>query len=206
MSKAIVITHGLFMKKEVMIFLHKEFEKLGYQVYNFGYDTRKFSGETIEKFKNYIVQIPEPQVYFVGHSLGGLLIRRYFESYNPSFEDTCIITLGTPHKGSSLGKKVQESIFSGLIGSASTSGMVNGLPEWDSSLADLGCIVGVTNIGVNNLFNIEKGAGDGTVLVSEAVCDNAKDVIEVNSNHTALIYSKTSVKLVDNFIKTRSFQ
>ena len=205
MSKAIIITHGLFMKKEVMLFLYKEFEKLGYKSYNFGYDTRKFSGETIEKFKIAVDKIPEDEVYFVGHSMGGLLIRRYFENYNPSFEDTCIVTLGTPHNGSSLGKRVQGSIFSGLMGSSHSSGVVKGLPAWNPDLADLGCVVGVANVGMNNLFNSEKGAGDGTVLVEEAIAENAKDVVKINTNHTLLIYSKTSVNLIDKFIKTRRF-
>lgn len=205
MSKAIMITHGLFMKKEVMLFLHHEFKKLGYNVYNFGYNTRKFDGETIEKFKKAVDSVPEDEVYFVGHSLGGLLIRRYFETYSPIFNDTCIVTLGTPHNGSSLGERVQKSFIGAIIGSAGRSGMVGGLPPWDDSLADLGCIVGTVNVGMNSVFNSESGAGDGTVLVEEAIAENAKDVIKVKLNHTTLIYSTKTVNLVHNFIRYRKF-
>lgn len=205
MSKAIVLTHGLFMQKVVMTFLEKEFNKLGYKVYNYNYNTLKFTEKTLENFNNYVNKIEEDEVYFVGHSMGGMLARLYFQNYNPTFFDTCIVTLATPHKGSSFGNKVKKTPIGFVMGSASSSGITQGLPEWER-YCDLGCIVGVLNVGLNNIFNAKIGMGDGTVLKEEAYDDNAKDVVEVNCNHTAIIYSKEVVELTDNFIKYRKFK
>ena len=203
--KAIVVAHGLFMRKEVMSFIVRSFEKKGYKVYNFNYNTRNFTGQTIENFKEFVNKIQEPNVYFIGHSLGGILIRRYFETYRPKFNDTCIVTLGTPHKGTSFGRKVNTSVFSSILGQSTNSGMLEGLGDWDETLADLGCVVGTMNVGLNTIFNNKKNAGDGTVLALEAVCENAKAIVNINSNHTALIYKNKTIEYIDKFIKSRNF-
>lgn len=205
MSKAIIITHGLFMKKQVMFFLASEFEKLGYKVYNFNYNSLKFSNDTIEEFKKFTEQVEEEHVYFIGHSLGGLLIRHFFETYKPKYIDTCIITLGTPHKGSSFGKRVMESKIGKIIGTSPNSGMTTGLGEWNRDLADLGCVIGTLNIGLNSFFNYNKSAGDGTVLIEEAYAENCNDIFKININHTSLIYSKKIVTISNNFILKRKF-
>lgn len=204
MTKAIVITHGLFMKKEIMFFLDNKFKELGYKTYSFGYKTRTFSKKTVSEFKEFVDKIEDEEIFFVGHSLGGLLIRHYFETYKPKFKNTCIVTLGTPHNGSSLAKNIENYGFSGIIGET-TSSLVIGLGEWNSDLADLGCIAGTKNVGINNIFNRNSLAGDGTVLINEAIASKAKDIAYIKLNHTFLIYSKAVVILIDNFIKHRKF-
>ncbi len=205
MNKAIVLAHGLFMKKGVMSFLKSEFLKKGYDVYNFSYNTRTFNGETIQDFKRYVDFIPNKEIYFVGHSMGGLLMRHYFSNYKPKFKDTCIVTLGTPHKGSSFGDTVGKSPLGAILGTAASSGVSKGLPPWNPDLADLGCIVGIKNIGLNIFFNSSKNEGDGTVLVKEAIAENSKAHTFVDANHTMLVYSKEVVDLTDRFIRNRNF-
>lgn len=203
-NKAIVLAHGLFMRKEVMLLLKKTFEFIGYKVYNFNYKTLKFDEKTVSDFKEFVDKIEETNVYFVGHSMGGLLMRLYLEKYNPEFEDSCLVTIGTPHKGSSFGKFVEKSPAKFLLGTAPNSGVTDGLGLWKSKYP-LGCIVGVANLGPNNIFNKEKGEGDGTVLKSEAFVENATDIIEIRANHTAMVYSPSVAKEVVFFITNKKF-
>lgn len=203
-NKAIVLVHGLYMKKTVMLYLKISFEKKGFKVYNFEYKTLEYKDKTLEDFHDFIKNINEKSIYFVGHSMGGLLIRNYFNKKKPIFNDTAIITLGTPHKGSSLGKKIENSVFDFTLGTSPYSGVTNGLEDWGEEYP-LGCIIGTMNIGPNNIFNSEKDQGDGTVLCEEAFAENATDIIRVRSNHTGLVYSKKVLYQCLFFIKNKRF-
>lgn len=206
-KKAIVLAHGLFMKKGIMTYLKSAFERRGFVVYNFDYKTTEYSEKTLSEFHDFLKKVKEEDVNFVGHSMGGLLIRNYFDKYKPKYKSTSIVTLGTPHKGSSLGLKVKESIVGFILGNAPESGVTSDseLPPWSGEY-DLGVIIGIYNVGPNNVFNYGRGEGDGTVLVSEAILENAKDTIYIGANHTGLVYSRKAVKQVISFIETRKFK
>ena len=158
MKKAIVLAHGLYMRKEVMLILKKAMEFRGYSVYNFNYSTVKFNDQTVLDFKEFVEKIPHDEIYFAGHSMGGLLMRKYLEEHKPKFKDSCLVTIGTPHKGSSLGKFVETSPISFVLGTAVNSGVTDGYGLWKGDY-ELGCIIGVKNLGLNNIFNKEKGGG-----------------------------------------------
>lgn len=205
MSKAIVLAHGLFMKKQIMLYLQKKFKDEGFVVYNFDYETLKFHDQTLKDFHDFVEKIEEDEVYFVGHSMGGLLMRLYLEIYKPKFKDSCLVTIGTPHKGSSLGRLVADSPLGFILGSAPNSGVTQGLGDWKGEYP-IGCIVGVLNVGPNIIFNNGKGQGDGTVLKKEAFVENANDIIELNVNHTGMVYSSQVMKQTLEFIKNKEFK
>lgn len=204
MKKAVVLAHGLFMQKEIMFYLKSSYEQRGYKVYNFNYNTIKFTEKTLDDFSKFVSSIEEKKVYFVGHSMGGLLMKAYIEREKPVFEDMCLVTLGSPHKGSSFGKMVEESKFGFVMGSSPDSGITNGLLNW-SEYCPLGCIVGTKNIGINTLFDRTKNESDGTVMASEAFDDNADDVIKLKINHTGMVYSRKVVEQSVCFFKTKKF-
>lgn len=204
MSKAVVLAHGLFMKKEIMFYLKSSFEQRGYKVYNYNYNTIKFTEKTLDDFSSFIGKIKEENVYFVGHSMGGLLMKAYIEKERPAFKDMCLVTLGSPHKGSSFGKMVEESAFGFVLGSAPKSGITNGYLNWNNH-CPMGCIVGTKNIGLNTLFDNTKNSSDGTVMTNEAFDDKADDVIHLDVNHTGMVYSRKVVDQAVCFFKTKMF-
>lgn len=204
MSKAVVLAHGLFMQKEIMFYLKSSYEQRGYKVYNFNYSTIKYTDKTLDDFAEFVSSVKEENVYFVGHSMGGLLMKAYIERDKPTFKDMCLVTLGSPHKGSSFGKMVEDSKFGFVLGSSPKSGITNGLLEWNEHCS-LGCIVGTRNLGINTLFDNSKSASDGTVMVNEAFDDNATDLIKLDINHTGMVYSRKVVDQSICFFKTKKF-
>lgn len=204
MSKAVVLAHGLFMKKEIMFYLKSAFEQRGYKVYNYNYSTLSFSEKTLDDFADFVSKVKEDNVYFLGHSMGGLLMKAFIERDKPVFKDMCLVTLGTPHKGSSFGKMVEKSKFGFVLGTSPKSGITDGILKW-SNHCELGCIVGTMNFGVNTLFKKEKYSSDGTVTVEEAIDDNATDVIKLPLNHTGMVYSRKAVEQAVCFFKTKRF-
>ena len=197
MSK-IVLVHGLFMPGLIMQYLYRHLKKNGYDVYIFSYNTFQFE-QGVDRLNDSVVQ--GGRVYFVGHSLGGLLIRRYFEKYNPKFQDSCIVTLGTPHNGSIVAKKIMEKTSNRLF--LKTSDILSNGLKYQNTEVDIGLIIGSLNIGVGNVFKNKNG--DGVVLLEESILEGAKDTVVINSNHTGLVYSKEAVMHIVRFIKERKF-
>lgn len=205
-KKAVIIVHGLFMNQLVMKFLENKLTVFGYKVYNYSYNTTKFSNQTIEDFKNFVFNINEEECYFVGHSMGGLvskiMIQIYYEKLMYKFSKISLITLGTPHQSSYLAKLISKTNLKNLLGSAGNAGLTKKIADWNLDNISLGCIVGNIPIG---LLAVNEKKSDGIVFVEEGIDKNATDFIEMPVCHTSMIYSKEVVKQIDYFINNQKF-
>ena len=204
-KKAIILSHGLFMKKIVMYYMKLKLKEKGYSVYNFGYETRNFNEETLIKYDEFISKIKEDEIIFVCHSMGGLLTHLYLKKFKMK-KKSMVITLGTPHKGSLIGNKVNNSMFRSVLGTSINAGLLNGDCSWNFKDIPLGCIVGTLNVGFLFVLGKWNEIGDGTVLKNEAMNENAIDICEVKKNHTGLIYSEKVINEIDYFIKNKKFK
>lgn len=205
--KRIFLVHGLLMGRPEMKVLAVRFKKLGYQVHSFGYSTLFFDNHgTIEKFKKFVDNKTklDDEVYFLGHSMGGLLIRLYFQKYKPVFKNTRIVTLCSPHKGSAFAKQLPPLLKVCLI-KAGKSGFLNKIESWHGE-HELGCIAGNVNRGIGFNYMKNKAQGDGTVFVKEAILDNCTDHIILDISHTGSLYSKESVKQSHHFFQNGYFE
>lgn len=198
-TKHLVLVHGLYMPSLIMQYLDRHFKKLGYATYRFRYNSLK-SPQAARRLDAYVNSrfTSEDEVYFFGHSLGGLVIRNYFAAYNSRFKNTCIITAGTPHHGSEVAASLRGYGFGFLMGESQEI-LSHGLGEYLGDVP-LFCIVGKKDVGVGRVV-LGRRTGGGTVLESEARCDKAHGIELINLNHTALVYSKRVVELSDGFIK-----
>jgi len=204
------LIHGLFLHPIYMAKMKSYFKKLNYDVYCFGYKSTEYSPEVLERLCFLANQIKEKsnEIYFIGHSMGGMIARRLFQEYELYLDDTAVITLGTPHNTSHVGTYLKNSYIGGILGTAGESGIISQLEEWRQPVA-LGCIAGVVNIGLNTIlypFHQKAGPSDGTVFVEEALLHNATDSIVVECQHTAMIYSKDVMHLCNRFIINKNFK
>lgn len=218
-NKSLILVHGLFMNKAVMLYMSKQFSKMGYKVHIFGYTTTRYSESTLKDLVKLIKSIPhEDSLYLIGHSMGGLIIRNTFQKYynklNFPFKDIAIVTIGTPHYGSHLGTFLHNSFIKKIFGSSGQAGILKHviLDPWNINI-NIGCIAGTHHLGLNHIFskyifNKTKlnTKSDGTVFVEEAILENCTDSIIIKGHHTGLIYSKEVVQLCDNFFKNQKFQ
>ena len=202
-NKNIIVLHGLYMPDLIMQYVVRKLKRKGFVVYSFGYNSLDFNSAS-SKLNDFISMnnlSNDDDVYFVGHSLGGLVIRDYFNRYKPKFNDTCIVTAGTPHSGATVArflKKYRKSILMGK----SVEALCSGIKE-NNSEVDIGCIIGTYNVGVGKIINLKDG--DGTVSLDDAELKGAKDSIRLNLNHTALVYSEDVVEQCVFFIENRKF-
>lgn len=208
MTQSIILIHGLFMNSLVMKFMESQFKNLGYHVYQFPYRTIRYSDATLEDLDSLVRTIHSDKLYIVGHSMGGLVARIYIDKYHhKSHKDISVVTVGTPHHTSRLGKYLHNSIIGRMFGSSGRSGIVSKLPAWNNKVP-MGCIAGVFPVGLNSVF---KGVGhtalsDGTVFLDEAIIDNCSDSVVLKSSHTGLIYNKDVVSQCHHFFQNKRFE
>ncbi|MFA0124230.1 esterase/lipase family protein, partial [Vibrio sp. 10N.261.48.A2] len=130
-NKHIVLVHGLYMPALIMQYLDRNFKKRGFTTHKFAYNSLRFpsAAKRLNRFVN--ARFNEyDEVYFFGHSLGGLLIRHYFKFYQPHFADTCIITAGTPHNGATIAKTLSNHGLGFIFGSSKMI-LSDGLGDYD---------------------------------------------------------------------------
>ena len=68
-------------------------------IYVFSYDWRKSNDESAEELKKFIDGLNVDKVDIVAHSMGGLVVSRYFKLYENDNKIDKIITCGTPYEG-----------------------------------------------------------------------------------------------------------
>lgn len=207
MNKKIILIHGLFMHSIVMKFMENKFKKLGYDVFQFNHNSVRYSSETLNNLNNLINEIGSSDIQLVGHSMGGLIARHYIEKFNDD-RIKSIVTIGTPHKGSRLGKYLDNSFLKPILGTSGKSGIVDDIKPWNGQVP-MGCIAGIAKLGFNTVFkNLHRhdGLNDGTVYLDEAIADNCHDSIIVNCSHTGMVYSSKVIDHCVEFIDTHQFK
>lgn len=206
--KAIILLHGLFMNRLIMNKLGKFLSEMGYKVYHFEYQSLTYQKDIVLPALNKLVSsIPESELYFIGHSMGGLVARLYLSEYKIQKEDCALITIATPHKGSHLAKYLSGTKLKPILGSAGAVGIIAEIEPW-SRPVELGCIAGSTDFGFNSFFerfHSKQGVSDGTVFLEEAILDSATASVVLPYSHTGIILMQETAEQCDYFIKNRKF-
>lgn len=201
-NPAIIIVHGLFMRPAIMNKMARFFEKRDYKVFNFGYDSRNIDLTEISTSIQTILDTHD-ECHFVGHSLGGLIIRHVFEALKPQHTGI-VVTLGTPHKGAVIADFFYNSIFRWVLGNSVEHGLLSPPPYAWTHPQELYSIAGTNHVGpLSILPPLSNKAGDGTVLLEETFIEGAKAHIQVDTSHTMMVYSSRLLLFVHQLIENR---
>lgn len=209
MKKELVfLLHGLFMNSFIMTRFARHLRKEGYIVSVIDYNSINIDTQLIFDTINKEIAINTPsKVHFIGHSLGGLMIREYLSKNELSIPGR-VVTLGTPHNTASIASKLKDLKLDFVLGNSKNHGLIKPLDhdEWAFN-QELGTISGTKPIGARQIFfPFEKQIStDGTVTLEESKIDGASDDIEVDINHTALVYSRDVMNHAITFLKDGKF-
>jgi len=153
-------------------------------------------------------EAPTPRVHFVGHSLGGIVIRKYLADHRPQHLGR-VVMLASPNGGSEI---ADIAIRSGFLGSiVGPSALALGTGD-DGIVSELGA-AGDVEIGVitgnrswNPLFSwLIPGPDDGQVSIESARLDGMRDFLVVPHTHTFLMNSDDVIAQTVAFLQTGSF-
>lgn len=207
MQPKVFLIHGIFMHAYIMQYMERQLKKCGYEVYSFSYRSVR---RNLQENAALLIEFSKSNsqagdvCHFVGHSLGGLLIRQAYVLSPESFTGR-IVTLGTPHNGSEVARRVVNHLHEMIIGGAFNSALDGRLPAWSGDV-DLGSLAGDKCIGIGSVFEGLEKPNDGTVSVQETRLQRQTDHIVLPLSHTAMVYSSRAVEQVDYFLRYGRFQ
>jgi len=204
-SQTVVLVHGLWMTGIDMALLRRRLRQCGFRTIQFSYPTVRCNiVQNAARLQRFVNQIDAVVIHFVGHSLGGLVVRQYFHDF-PEQRPGRIVTLGTPHNGSLVAQQFNRSSIGRMIlGHSLDRGLLGDIPPWKDGW-EIGVIAGNLGIGVGQVIPGLPKPNDGTVAVAETFFNGMTDYIEVHTSHTALLFSSEAARQTRSFLKNGHF-
>jgi len=199
-AQTVVLVHGIWMPGAEMTLLARRLRHCGFRPLQFSYPSVRCDlPQNAARLHAFVQRIDTPVVHFVAHSLGGLLLRHFFHDY-PQQRPGRVVTLGSPHAGSAVARRMGANPFGkALLGQSFKRGLRGDVPAWDAG-RELGVIAGNVGLGVGRLVGGLRGANDGVVSLAETRLAGAADYRVFPVNHTGLLFSRDVATAVCRFL------
>lgn len=205
LEEAVVLIHGVWMNGLDMVVLKKRLARAEYNTYQYSYKSVYSTPlENTMGLRSFIKSIKTPTIHYVCHSLGGLIIRYFYNEY-PDQPPGRIVTLGTPHAPSSAAKNLSR-ILPGkwLLGKSLKGGLLGPVPPWRST-HELGVIAGTQRMGFGILIPGIPRPNDGTVSVAETKLEGMADHLTLPVSHFGMLMSKRVAQHTTAFLRNGKF-
>lgn len=208
--ETVVLIHGLGRSTGAMWFLQQRLEAAGYETFNLEYPSTRLAPEEITALLHEQIHrccADRKKVHFVGHSLGGLLVRallgekRYLNLGR-------VVLLGSPSRGSALVDWLEKNrLFRELAGPTARrlgtdeQALYRSLPPPDY---ELGVIAGTRSLNPVGSWLLA-GPDDGIVSVKSTRIDGMTDFLQIPADHVLMRYSNKVADEVIHFLRTGRF-
>jgi pimeloyl-ACP methyl ester carboxylesterase len=160
----------------------------------------------LRRLESFVARIDAEQVHFVGHSLGGIVLARYFERERDGRPGRVVI-LGSPLLGSRSARAVaRHAALRRVIGPLVAEELLQDRePRRWLGVRELGVIAGTRPVGLGRFFARFEEDCDGTVGVSETKLPGHKAHLTVPVSHMGLLASRVVADHVGNFLAKGRF-
>jgi pimeloyl-ACP methyl ester carboxylesterase len=203
MKIAVVFVHGLFLSgREFALLRRRLAHEHGFEGYRFSYPTVRGSlVAVLQSLTDFVARIDADQVHFVGHSLGGIVLSRYFERESDARAGR-VVLLGSPLLGSRSAQAVgRHALLRRMVGPLVTQELVDDCePRRWTGARQLGVIAGTRPVGLGRFFAKFDEASDGTVAVSETKLPGHTAHLTVPVSHMGMLGSGVVAKSVGEFL------
>jgi pimeloyl-ACP methyl ester carboxylesterase len=184
-------------------------EDTDYRVARVGYrslqDTPEQILEDLEKQIDACCIGRSQKLHFVGHSLGGLLIRAYLMNHDIANLGR-VVLIGTPNTGMEIVDNLRHEWWFVVLGPTAQVLGTDG-DSFPKSIGPpdypVGVIAGISTIMPNE--DLLRGDDDGLVSVESTKIEGMEDFVVVERRHSALRYDKDVAHYVVSFLKTGRF-
>lgn len=209
----VVLLHGISRSSRIMLRLEKALTDEGYLVRNLDYPSVTYSLETLAELVVRDIQsdmMNEGQpLHFVGHSMGGILIRLILRDHRPNNLGR-VVMLATPNTGSPVADfMLRFRYYRRSFGPAGQQigTDLNAIHHSLPSAENYECGVIAGNRSKDPWFSwfLFRGPNDGKVSVENTKLDGMKDFTVLPISHSALPKNSKVIKLVQRFLKSGHF-
>jgi pimeloyl-ACP methyl ester carboxylesterase len=203
----VVYVHGLWMPgEESLILRHRLAHEFGLTLQAFRYSAASATMSDItERLESSVRELKAPAVHFVGHSLGGLVIHRFFERF-PDQPPGRVVFLGTPCVASRVAQRASRfAPIAHLMGLSVAEELLQPHERRWEQARPLGIIAGSQAIGVGQLLADFTEENDGTVAVSETRMPGATDHIVLPVSHLGMLLSARVARETGSFLTEGRF-
>ena len=207
--ETVILVHGFYYDQSNMFSLSKHLSEIGYKTFTANLPTKFESLEdccaAFEAQFN-ALNLEDNTIHFVGHSMGGLIIR-YFLSKNLVQNLGQCVLITTPNQGSRLADIlsaliIPPKIFKPLTSLKSSAKAIS--PPLNVPYPKFGIIAGKCNQLFWGRLFLSKNS-DGRVEVESTKFDLMTDFIELPYHHKAIQHQKETAQLIDGFLQTGTF-
>jgi len=182
--------------------------RAGFETRELGYDSwGKSLPQICDRLLPRVARIAERSdgpVHFVGHSMGGLVIRALLSRWRP-VDLGHVVMLGTPNAGSEVADFVDSwAVLRPILGQAGPA-LVTRRPMSVEDLFgpvdySLGIVAGDWNLPGTPFSHLFDGAHDGKVSVASTWLPEAADHIVLPLPHTLLLYHRDAHSAARHFL------
>lgn len=207
MAESVILFHGILRSSRSMGSLARRLQAEGFRVLNVDYPSRRFDlaelAEWVRKpIESFLAGQSEP-VHFVGHSMGGLLIRYHLHAY-PLATLGRIVMLGTPNRGSEVADLLQRfAPYRWLYGRAGQQ-LCTHVAHVPLAGSDIGIVAGDFSVAPFCSWIIGQ-ANDGKVSVASTRPEEPHTHIITRASHSLMPSNKAVQTLVCRFLKEGRF-
>ncbi len=210
-SECVILIHGLARTDHSFSKMEKKLSESGYLVVNDSYPSTKHDIETLSKdfIPASIKKCSDSEtVHFVTHSLGGILVRQYFNTDSLSNLGR-VVMLAPPNKGSEITDKLKEDYFYKTINGPAGVELGTDSSSIPNSLGavsfELGVIAGTRTVNPI-LSTMLPNPDDGKVSVESTKIEGMSDHIELPVSHTFILRKDEVIEQVIYFLKKGKFE
>jgi len=202
MSNRVILLHGLFMRRPVLLSLARRLRSEGFDTELFGYSAQRHGPEGVLKRLHERMQVLGAGTHLVGHSLGGVMALECLNR-EPSLRGGRVVCLGSPIAGSAASRGLARARFGFTLG-RSRELLHGGVGELPSGV-EVGMIAGSHAVGIGRVFSPLGEAHDGTVGLEETRLPGLTDHLTIPVNHTALLWSSGAAAATARFLRNGRF-
>lgn len=206
-GEAVVLVHGLWLGGFSLVPLARRLARCGLAPYRYAFPTRRLDlRENAERLDVFARRVPEPVVHFVGHSLGGIVIRALFH-YCGFERPGRVVTLGAPHGGSAAAARfARTALGRRWLGRSIAALLAGEARAYRAIPREVGVIAGSVPLGLGRLFVRHDTVNDGVVSAAEAALPGAADTVTLATSHSGMLVSRAVALQTCAFLRDGRFR
>jgi pimeloyl-ACP methyl ester carboxylesterase len=208
-STVVVYLHGLWLTGFEGAILRKRLAKdLSAETRTFSYASVNSSiSANAQALGKFLSELRADRLHLVGHSLGGLVILKLFESGDVlKLPPGRIVLLGSPLNGSLAARNLARlPLGKKILGRGVDEELLNPRERRWQGQRELGVIAGSLGLGLGRLVGVHGYLSDGTVLVDETRLPGIRAHLVLKVSHSGLPFSATVARQTGAFLSSGNF-